>query len=60
MNLKAATKKLIELMNERVERADRLQEKAEEAAEFRKADFKTKMKYYSGLTKAQESFSKFR
>ena len=56
----AATKKLIELMNERVERADRLQEKAEEAAEFRKADFKTKMKYYSGLTKAQESFSKFR
>ena len=56
----AATKKLIELMNERVSRADKLQEKAEKAAEFAKADFGTKMKYYSGLTNAQKAFSAFR
>ncbi len=56
----AATKKLIELMNERVDRADKLQEKAEKAAEFAKSDFGTKMKYYVGLTNAQKAFSEFR
>ena len=56
----AATQKLLDLMNERVSRADKLQKKAEEAAEFGKADFKTKMKYYSGLTNAQKAFSAFK
>ncbi len=56
----AGTKRLLELMDERVSQAEKLENKAKVAANLRDADFRTKMKHYSGLTSAQKVLNDFK
>lgn len=57
---KKAREKLLEIMEDRIKVTDKLEKKAMLASELADADFKTKMKHFSGLRAAQESFNEFR
>ena len=57
---KKAREKLLEIMKDRISVTKKLEKKAKESSDLADADFKTKMKHYSGLTKAQKAFSEFK